>query len=113
MSPFMANHGYHPRSHVGNPTKAVPAANELVSKIDASHAILKSNLTKAISAYKASVDSKRQPHPPLVIGYLFMVEAANFKLPLVSRKIGPFQIGPFKIIELVNDVAFKIELPPI
>ena len=63
MSPFMANHGYHPLSPVGTPSKLVPAAENLVKMINNSHATLARNLQKAISAYKNLADKNRMPAP--------------------------------------------------
>ena len=40
-----------------------------------------------------------------------MVEASNFKLPLTLRKMGPHRIGPFKVLCMINEVAYKIKLP--
>ena len=112
MSPFMANHGYHPRAFLGAPSHVVPAADALVESIALTRAALESNLARAIAAYKSSADDKRKEHTPLSIGDLVMVDAGNFKLPLSSRKMGPRCIGPFKVLRQINNVAYEITLPP-
>ena len=112
MSPFMANFGYHPQALMGTPTKLVPAADDLVKSIQDVRSALDANLTKAIKAYKSAADTKRKAHIPLSPGDLVMVEAGNFKLPLALRKMSLRRIGPFKVVGQINEVAYKVELPP-
>ena len=112
MSPFMKNFGYHPQTLMGTPTKVVLAADDLVNAICNIRSTLDVNLKKAINAYKSAADNKRKEHTHLSPGDLVMVEAGNFKLPLASRKMGPRRIGPFKMLRQINEVAYKVELPP-
>lgn len=86
---------------LGAPTGKLAAAHDLISTLKHLHGGLKAKLSKARSAYKEQDDKFRRPHPALVLGDLFIVEAKNFKLPFKSRKQG-FITSTFKAYEQIN-----------
>jgi hypothetical protein len=47
------------------------------------------------------------------VGSLVWLKTDHLHLPVVlTRKLAPRFIGPYKILQQVNPVAFKLDLPP-
>lgn len=95
---------------LGASTREVPDADELVATLKSFHKNLEANLTKARTGYKTQAEKHHCQHPSLTIVNLVMVEAEKFKLHLKSRKLEPRCIGPFKVINQVNKVAYQMDL---
>jgi hypothetical protein len=45
------------------------------------------------------------------VGDLVWLQAKDIKIHQKSPKLGPHQLGPFKVIERIGDLDFKLELP--
>jgi hypothetical protein len=112
MTPFFANNGLHPLfepSSVDIPS--VPAAELRVVDFASLIEELRSNLKVAQERYSKYVNLKRTPIPSLKVGSLVYLDRRNIKTSRPSRKLDDKKLGPFKIIQVINPVAFKLALP--
>jgi hypothetical protein len=111
MTPFYANQGYNPQFSTRIFTSStVPAAEQRVQQVDADLAELKTTLQRSQESYTAYANKERQPHN-FQIGDLVFLNRKNIKTTRPARKLDDKFFGPFKIIQRINDVAFKLKLP--
>jgi len=61
--------------------------------------------------YKISADWNRLPAPDFQIRQMVMVKAKYIRTTQPSRKLGPKNQGPFKIIAQPGPISFTLELP--
>jgi hypothetical protein len=75
---------------------------------------LRSKLLKAQASMKHYADKGHRPHP-FVVGDSVFVKLRPYRQVSVggsrSQKLAQKFYGPFKILEAIGDVAFKLELP--
>jgi hypothetical protein len=112
MTPFVANQGYHPQfSTLVTNTSTVPAAEERAKQIDITLAELRSTLKFSQETYSSYANDHRQPHN-FKIGDLVFLNRRNIKTTRPALKLDDKFFGPYKITSKINDVAFKLKLPP-
>ncbi|XP_075470961.1 uncharacterized protein LOC142502999 [Ascaphus truei] len=70
------------------------------------------SLRSAVAKQKTKADRHRQKGPSFKPGDLVWVSSKNIRLKTPSPKLSPRFLGPFKILEKVNPVAYRLELPP-
>ncbi|THC87525.1 hypothetical protein EYZ11_013030 [Aspergillus tanneri] len=87
MTPFFANHGYHPRTGVeppgmfDDPTHPqMLAADKLIQRTEEVNQLLQTELTWAQEAYERHANKYRQPHPAYQVGDCVFVDARHFTL---------------------------------
>ncbi|KAI4894775.1 hypothetical protein NFI96_013552 [Prochilodus magdalenae] len=61
---------------------------------------------------KRQADKHRRDAPSYAPGDRVWLSTRDFRFSEGCRKLLPKYIGPFKIISKINDVAYKLELPP-
>lgn len=111
MTPFFANQGYHPQfSTKVTSTSTIPAAEERIKQIDSTLTELRSTLKFSQETYSKFANQRRQPHC-FKIGDNVFLNRKNIKTTRPSLKLDDKFFGPFKIIEKINDVSFKLKLP--
>ncbi|CCG84601.2 protein of unknown function [Taphrina deformans PYCC 5710] len=111
LSPFMANYGYHPRRDMqvlANPANAAGAS--LVERLATVQQFLQSELAYSQQAYSEHADEHRLVSP-FKVGQEVWLNRRYIDTVRPSRKLDHSRLGPFKIIESVNDRAFKLDLP--
>lgn len=112
MTPFFANQGYHP---IFDPTITreikTPSVVNRIQDLNIILEDLRANLNQAQSDYKRHADKSRLPAPDLKPGDLVFLNRKNIKTKRPSRKFDNKNLGPFKIKEKINEVAFKLHLP--
>jgi len=118
FSPFLLNYGHHPlvpASLFKPSTTNVPSVSDFVEKQASALAQAQDTITEAQNRQKQHADQNRRP-VPFSVGDMVLLStehisvAAHANRP--SKKLEPKFIGPFKIIDKVNENAFKLELPP-
>lgn len=112
QSPFYANYGFHPAIdiHLSNPTDT-PAAEDKAEQIQEIITQLKENMKSAQSAYTEAANKHRKPVPDYQIGDKVWLRTTNLKTNRPNKKLDHRKLGPFSILQQINPVAFKIELP--
>ncbi|CAJ0927085.1 unnamed protein product [Ranitomeya imitator] len=61
---------------------------------------------------RSSTDVHRRPAPTFAPGDLVWLSARNIRLRVESTKFAPRYLGPFKVLEQVNPVVYRLALPP-
>ncbi|CAJ0943334.1 unnamed protein product [Ranitomeya imitator] len=61
---------------------------------------------------RSSADVHRRPAPTFAPGDLVWLSARNIRLRVESTKFAPRYLGPFKVLEQVNPVVYRLALPP-
>ena len=60
---------------------------------------------------KAQYERDKKTAHSFNVGDMVMLQAKDVKIHQPSPKLGPRQLGPFKILERIGDLDFKLELP--
>lgn len=114
MTPFMANYGYDPAvpltTNFSSPVTTLPDHVERLQRLH-QYAV---DLVRASHAAQAQLaDQKRSTMPDFKLGDYVRVTTKGFTFKQQpSTKLRDRFIGPFKIIEQISPVAFKLQLPP-
>jgi len=111
MTPFFATYGYHPvfdtlsLNHV-----SFPAISDHLTELSATQTLLKRTLDESKASYKHFADRQRLEHS-FKVDDLVMLNSKHITTQRPSKKLDSKRLGPFKIIERINDVAFRLALP--
>jgi hypothetical protein len=117
VSPFQVVYGFNPRAPIDIlplPTseRIHDDAKERAEFILKMHETTKHNIEKMTEKYRVA-DSKGKREVKLEPGDLVWLHLRKDRfLELRKSKLMPRADGPFKIIEKINDNAYKLELPP-
>jgi hypothetical protein len=112
-TPFFLNRGAHPAlpGKLQLDTNA-PAAAAMVQVLADGVRRTRQLLADAASRMKCAADAKRRP---LVfkVGEKVLLRSTNFKFKGEhTRKLMPRFLGPFEVVKVVGNVAYKLALPP-
>lgn len=117
FSPFFLNYGHHPlvpASLITPPPTNVPTVEEFVSTQSSALAQAQDAILEAQERQRKHADQARRP-VEFIVGDMVMLNTRHISLAAHSNrpsgKLEPLFAGPFKIIERINDNAFKLELP--
>lgn len=114
-TPFFANLGHHPRFI---PTTLAPSRFDCPSALEGSERIkaiqseLQEHLTNAAADMKKYADRSRLDHVLFDIGDSVFISTTNTPSTRPSATLDYRHQGPYKIIERINPVAYRVELPP-
>ena len=112
ITPFFANKGYHPNISVRQEIDLQSdLARDFVVNLDELHSMLHDEITNAQSRYKEQADRKRIPPPEFPIGSEAFVLAKHIKSTRPTEKFSKKYLGPFKVIEHVGSLSYKLQLP--
>jgi hypothetical protein len=111
--PFMTDTGCLPR--MGFEPNGRRSADESVNKfrdrIAARISEAKAALVKAKDEFKLYYDRRRVPTPEIKVGDRVWVDASDIKMTHLSPKFSDKRLGPFKVVKVVGNGAYKLELP--
>jgi hypothetical protein len=117
-TPFFANIGYHPRwMMVEHPeTSKSPAVEDRLRQLQEVHVALSQHLHTAQATHKKAADRHRldssPEEPKFRIGDRVWLLRRNVKTTRPCDKLDYQRLGPFIISHQINDVAFRLDLPP-
>jgi transposase InsO family protein len=117
LSPFMVVYGFNPHA----PIDLLPLPSSEIVNLDATqcsefilklHETTKLQIEKMNEKYRIAA-SKGRKEVKLEPGELVWVHLRKDRFPdLRKSKLMPRAAGPFKVLEKINDNAYKLELPP-
>jgi hypothetical protein len=111
LSPFKANYGFDPSATFRfSQHSLVPSAEERVEELQAVHSQLKDSIVKAQERYKYFANRRRQESTEFDIGDLVWLDRRNIKTRRPINKLDVKRIGPFRISEIINPVAYRLDL---
>ena len=114
QTPFFTNSGYHPTSpiqaKIGQFKPSIPGAEELAKDFQGRNQSLKKNLEIAQKMQKKYYDQKHKPKT-FQVGELVLLDTRNVRTQRPSKKLDYKYDGPFKIKEIINPQAYKLDLP--
>ena len=116
ISPFKANYGYDFSVGAKPSTtrfgESAPEAGAVVKNIHDVHEKLKLFLRKSQEAQKKFADRHRMQMPQFKVGNKAWLRTTNLTSTRPNKSLDYKCLGPFEILEQVNDVSFKLKLPP-
>jgi predicted aspartyl protease len=111
-TPFYANYGYHPQigslPHVETPIQSIEDFVEHLHQVQKN---TEKSLLQAAEDMKRFYDKHHGATPDYQIGQKVLLDNADLALNRPSRKLTEKRSGPFKIIEKIGGLAYKLELP--
>lgn len=122
MSPFFANHGYHPRMTFG-PPRPIPRdspahlqlrhneALEFTQKMDDILSMLRANLSVSKDRMEEFANAHRRPAPAYRVGDMVLLSTKNITSTKPIPKFDHKYIGPYRVIQVINSHAYKLQLP--
>ena len=118
MSPFFANHGYHPRTGIeppgtyeGRGKAEIEVADKMVERLEAIRKHMSEKMAWAQGEYQEQANRQRQPHPNYRIGDSVYVDARHFAGERPSKSLGFKNLGPWKITRVIDNKAYEVDLP--
>ncbi len=106
LSPNQILFGYNPTL---NSDKVLQTHNALVeSRIQT----MTKNRADAIRVLNKVANQKGPPPAQFHLREQVWLDASHLKLPHQKAKLTPKRLGPFKIIQEISPVAYRLELPP-
>lgn len=123
LAPFLVTKGYIPRSGIEPPTPLDPtttqrakrdivSADAFVAKIEALREYLRSQLKWTQALQKEQADRHRLPAPEFKVGDMVMLDRRNIKTERPNRSLDHKNLGPFKIVKALDNMAYQLDLPP-
>jgi hypothetical protein len=115
FTPFYLNYGYHPQlpATIGTSSNNNPAASDFIQTLSEDLKTAKKNILEAQSR-QAKYSNRSRREVEFQIGEQVLLSTVDHKLRSfsgISQKLLPKFVGPFKIIQVVSPVAYKLELP--
>jgi len=108
-APFDLLVGYTPRVHQPTRSTDIPTLEKHLTNIKEAREATQEAQRKAQDSW-----IKQKPrYKPFAIGDRVWLEGTNLNLPAnVTPKLSPRRYGPFWVVAIISNTAFKIELPP-
>lgn len=122
IAPFLATKGYIPRSGLEPPTpwdkdasqrakREVKAADDFIKKMDDLRHFLQEELKWSQALMTEQANRHRRPAPEFKEGDMVMLDSRNIKTSRPSKSLDHKNLGPYKIIRVINNMAYELELP--
>jgi hypothetical protein len=110
VTPFFANYGLHPRFNISLPTTSMNHSEGRARVLKELHHDLSLELSLARERYKKQADRHRSATPTFSVGDMVWLLRRHISTTRPCSKLD-YKLGPFRIVERINPVAFRLELP--
>ncbi len=113
LTPFQCILGYQPPLFpwTGEPSE-VPAVDHWFRASERVWDSAHIHLQRAVRRHKDFADVQRAPTPLYHPGDRVWLSTRDIRLRLPCKKLSPRYIGPFKIQRQINEVTYRLQLPP-
>jgi hypothetical protein len=114
MSPFLALYGHHPPS-ITSPLKwntKVQAVKEHIGNKQEVLKLLKDNLVMAQNRMKQQADQHHSEVGDWVFLRIQPYKQISLKRQNKDNKLAPKYYGPYKVLQRIGNMAYKLDLPP-
>uniref|UniRef100_A0A6Q2YIJ1 Gypsy retrotransposon integrase-like protein 1 n=1 Tax=Esox lucius TaxID=8010 RepID=A0A6Q2YIJ1_ESOLU len=114
LTPFQCVLGYQPVlvPWQSQPESGVPAVDDWFRRAEDTWSLAHRHIRRAGVRQKSAADRRRNDTPVYAVGDRVWLSTRNLPLRLPCRKLGPRFVGPFKVLGRVNEVTYKLQLPP-
>jgi hypothetical protein len=112
-SPFHATYGFHPHFDNLQLTHQIAtpsSSSERIELIQANLEELRKQLAAAQDTYASFANEKRKHHEYNVGDQVWLL-ATNIRTNRPSKKLDHKRLGPFKIVERIGKLAYRLDLP--
>ena len=109
-TPFELLYGYTPDFTIpaGRPT-GIPLVDKRLQKMR----LMRIDAEAALRLSKKRMTTMQSPKSPrFQLGDKVWLQAKQIKIHQQSAKLGPKQLGPFEVTEVLSDVDYRLALPP-
>ncbi|KAL0171626.1 hypothetical protein M9458_031161, partial [Cirrhinus mrigala] len=113
LTPFQCVLGFQPPLFPwsGEPSE-VPAVDHWFRESERVWDRAHQHLQRAVRRQKTTADRRRSDAPAYQVGQKVWLSTRDIRLRLPCKKLSPRYVGPFTITEQVNQVTYKLHLPP-
>ena len=113
FTPFFLKNGRHPRTALSTVVPSNnPAANSQVEAIREAITKAKANIAAAQERQRKNANLRRREAPTFAPGDRVLLSTKDMELQFVpAEKLGPKYIGPFKVLQKMGPVTYKLEFP--
>uniref|UniRef100_A0A4W5RHC5 Integrase catalytic domain-containing protein n=1 Tax=Hucho hucho TaxID=62062 RepID=A0A4W5RHC5_9TELE len=113
LSPFQCVLGYQPVLAPWHQSQIeAPALDNWFRRSEETWDAAHVHLQWAVRRQKASADRHRSEAPVFAPGDRVWLSTRNLPFRLPCQKLGPRFVGPFKVLRRLNDVCYRLQLPP-
>ncbi|CAJ0960037.1 unnamed protein product [Ranitomeya imitator] len=112
VSPFFCNSGFHPRFSSGQVEPSdCPGVDMVVDGLHRIWSHVVDNLKLSQEKAQQFANRRRRVGPRLRVGDLVWLSSRFVPMKVSSPKFKARFIGPFRILEILNPVSFRLDLP--
>ncbi|CAJ0967858.1 unnamed protein product [Ranitomeya imitator] len=112
VSPFFCNSGFHPRFSSGQVEPSdCPGVDMVVDRLHQIWSHVVDNLKLSQERAQQFANRRRRVGPRLLVGDLVWLSSRFVPMKVSSPKFKPRFIGPYRILEILNPVSFRLDLP--
>lgn len=114
VSPFFANYGFHPRmgfEPVLPTNRPARDAEEFACRMELITEFVRTAITSAQARQEEQANRKRQPARRYQVSQYVWLDSRNIRTLRPQKKLDWKNLGPFRIVEIVNPHAYKLDLP--
>ena len=122
IAPFLATKGYIPRNGLEPPTpwddnstqrakREMIGADKFIEKLEDLRRFLREELKWSQTRMEEQANRHRLPAPQFKEGDMVMLDGRNIKTTRPSKSLDHKNLGPFKIVRAIDNMAYELELP--
>ena len=112
VTPYYSNYGYHPKFDFSSKPTNCPSSMDYINEIQSTHELMQANLNEAQIRYKQYADEDRCKAPQFKVGDKVWLRKTNIRTERPSAKLDYKKVGPFRIVDIINENALRLEIPP-